>query len=414
MFGLVLVYLLVALFPFINLQFEWGDINVPWVDMVALVMLPYVIYLILKNKKFTLKENFPGFFFYLFWLISAGLSLMNVPFDMNDSVQYFFRPLGFFYLMYLIVPWNILKDFGNKKVFKNIFYIFFGLGVFASLMGFWAYLFSDAVSFLARRAGTTAFFGLYPLGGSHNQIAEVLVAVIPFALILFWLEKKDSSKRFLVVATVFMAIITLLTFSRSGWISLGLEFFLLMILVYKAKLMTIFKYTLVMLLILMPLAIYMALFSQQEFVSSSTQNRSVLINMAWEFFRDHPIVGNGPGVYREMVLSDKFYVLEYGEYADAHGFLQQTAAEQGILGFVGFLALLAYVCFVITKAYLKNRDDPYWGKVLLGAMMVAIGTISFQIFQTSYYNSKLWVPLGMAMILALKSLQDGAKDSSHN
>lgn len=414
MFGLVLVYLLVALYPFINLQFEWGEINVPWADMVALVMLPYVIYLVVKSGKFSLKDNFPGFFFYLLWLASGALSLMNVPFDIEPAVQYFFRPIGFFWLMYLVAPWNILKDYGNKKVFQNIFYIFLGLGLFASLMGFWSYLFSPAVSFLARRAGTTAFFGLWPLGGSHNQIAEVLVAAVPFVLVLFWLERRGLGKRLLLVAAIFMSAVTLLTFSRSGWISLGLEFLLLLFLVYRAKLVTIFKYTLAMILVLAPLGVYMALFSRQEFVSSSTENRATLIRMAWDFFRDHPAFGNGPGVYRQMVLRDRFYVLEYGEYADAHGFIQQTAAEQGLFGLAAFLALLAYACYMITKAYLKNRDDPYWGKVLLGAALVAAGTISFQVFQTSYYNSKLWVPLGMAVILALKSLHDGAEDNPRN
>lgn len=409
MFPILAVYLLVLFYPFINLELRWGVINVPWVDIIALVLLPYVI--IKKWRYFNIKRDFPGFIFYLVWLASGLLSLLNVQFDFLYSLKYFFRPVGFFYLMFVLLPWQVIR---TPRRLEDVFRIFFVLGIFASLMGIYAYLSSSAPTFLERRVTPVSIFGLYPLGTNHNQIAELLIAAVPFSLLFLWIEQNEFRRKLIFLGILLMVLVNLLTFSRSGWLALFLEILLLAIIQYRYHFRKVFLYSFGILLILSPLIFYMFVFSRQNLVVSSTHNRIFLLNIAWNTFKDHPFIGNGLATFRQIVEKNKIYILEYGSPSDAHGFIQQIAAEQGLFGLLAFMALLAFVILRLWDSYRKFRHDPYWGYVLLSALIAASGSIFFQLFQTSYFNSKLWVPLGVCLIASLLAEKYGQKNYSHH
>lgn len=399
---------MVLFYPFIQLKIQYANFDVPLVDIFVLILLPYVI--LKKWKRFDWKKDVPGILVYGFWLVSAGLSLLNVPFDFLYSLKYFFRPLGFFYLMYVLVPWQIIR---TPKRLEDLFRIFFFLGIFASVLGFYGYFTMSVSSFLERRITPVEIFGLFPLGTNHNQIAELLVAAFPFSLLFLFTEPQEKKRKIIFLGIIFMLAANLLTFSRSGWIALFIEILILACIQYRFALRKIFMYSFTTLLVFMPLLIFMFLFSQQSFVMSSTQARAFLLNIALDAFGDHPFIGNGPGTFIRIVQKNTFYTMEFGSGMEAHGFLQQIGAEQGTLGVMTFLLLIGFVLTKIWKAYRTYSQDPYWNYVLLSVFIASTGSVLFQLFQTSYYNSKLWVPLGVSLIAALLAEQYGQKNPIH-
>jgi O-antigen ligase len=84
------------------------------------------------------------------------------------------------------------------------------------------------------------------------------------------------------------------------------------------------------------------------------------------------------------------YTLEYGEALDAHGFIQKMLVETGIFGLVAFVGFLGWVLQTIAK---QVRRDVFYQALLC---MVA-GAMVFQLFNTSYLNSVLWLPIGLAL-----------------
>lgn len=156
----------------------------------------------------------------------------------------------------------------------------------------------------------------------------------------------------------------------------------------------------VLFLIISPVLIYMYLFMTSEMVRSSNLNRIALTKIAIETFEKHPIVGAGVGTFIEQVSRDRWYIIDFGEPSEAHGVVQKLLAESGILGFGTFFALLGYVMWRLIKTYRGQEADSPWKYIILALILSSFGSIVFQLFNTSYFVSKLWFPLGIALAAA--------------
>jgi O-antigen ligase len=402
------IYLIALLYPFIYLQLWIGrDINVPYVDLLAMFVFaawvvrsiflpPYGgLTLIRKWTKGEAKisfENFPGILFFLLFILASCLSLINAE-NLFYSVKYILRPLTFFYLMFVIVPYNVIN---SKKVLFRVFWILYFLGIFVALMGFWSILTSEAPGLL-RRAIPLPIFGIPILGTNHNLIAEVLISIIPIGFILVWETKELFFKKLLIVGILLMIVINLLTFSRTGWIALVLELGLLMLIKYRKSIKSIAELGVFLALIISPLLIYMYLFMTSEIVRTSNLNRIALTKIAIETFKKHPIVGAGAGTFVEQVARERWYIVDFGEPSEAHGVVQKLIAETGVLGLVTFFLLLGYVMRRLIRTYWSLKVTSPWKYVLLALILSSSGSIVFQLFNTSYFVSKLWFPLGIAL-----------------
>ncbi len=392
------IYIIAFLYPFNYFEFVYGQINVPYVDLIAIVLffawLLKAFYLFLsKRQKLNLK-NFPGWFFMLVFVSVSALSLINVESEyLSQAIKYLFRPVIFFYLMYVILPFNIID---NLKRLFNTFKIMFVLGSGLACMGIWSLIFPPIEGL--RRAVPISIFGVSPLGTNHNALAEILVCLIPVALILFWYEKDIFWKNVYLLGVFLMAGINLLTLSRSGWLALFMVLLVLVLLKYRALVKKIVKsYLFYILLILSTPALYlMYKLLTSRIATSSDLNRLKLIEIALMMFNKHPWIGSGVGTFTTVVAQVKWYIIEYWVVLDAHGFLFKTLAETGLVGAISFIGFLVYILYALFKAYNKNRKTKHeW--LLLGVLLVAVAGITFQFFSTSYYIAKFWFPLGLAL-----------------
>jgi len=393
------IYLIAFLYPFTYLEFSYQNaFNVPYVDMLALLLfIAFFIkslYLFFeKGQKFSWK-NFPAWPFMLLFVIAAFLSLLNVEREqLLMSLKYIFRPIIFFYLMYVILPFNIIDNL--KKLFTT-FKVMFVLGLSISLMGVWSIIIASSTQL--KRATPTAIFGIYPLGTNQNLLAEVLICLIPFTLILYWYEKNIFLKTIYLIGAFFFAGVNLLTLSRAGWLALILEILILVALRYRKKakdIMTSYLPYLGLLLIAPILYLMYELFAS-GFMATSNVNRLNLIELALSLFKSHPLIGNGVGTFIPLISQVKWYIIDYGEVIDAHGFIFKTLAETGILGTISFVLLLIYILYVLFKAFKENKNTKY-SFLILGALLAASGGIVFQLFNTSYFIGKLWLPIGLAL-----------------
>jgi O-antigen ligase len=402
-------YLIVVLYPFIYLQLFVGrDINIPYVDLIAMFVFaawvarslflpPYgglhFIGKLGRGVKLSF-ENFPGLLFFLLFFGASLLSLINTE-SFFYSLKYIIRPLTFFYLMFVVLPYNVIN---SKKLLWNVLRIFYGVGIAVSLMGLWSILFSETSGL--RRALPLPIFGIPVLGTNHNLIAEVLISVIPMGFILIWEAKKIWLKKILIVGVLFMSMINLLTFSRTGWIALAFELLVLVLIKYRKNIRNLFELGAVIFLILSPLVLYGYFFMTSEIVRSSNLNRLALTKISLETFVDHPIVGAGAGTFVEQVARDRWYVIDFGNPSEAHGVVQKLLAETGLLGFLTFFALLGFVIWSLIKTYRSLPLKSSYKYVLLALLLSSAGSIIFQLFNTSYFVSKLWLPLGVALAAA--------------
>lgn len=405
---LIGLYAMTVLYPFINLQFVYGALNVPYVDIIAI--LAFAGWLLrslwewwMKGVPLTWKQ-FPGLVFFLAFVVASFLSIFNAE-DKLLSLKYVLRPLSFFYLMFVIFPLNTIK---TPEILKRVFYVFYAVGIVTALNGLVGFLTYPADSILSKRAVPAAIFGVFPYGTSHNLIAEVLVSVIPIGLYLTWLCKESLNRKLVFLGTLCMLGVNLLTFSRTGWIVALLELFVFGYALYQGRFKDSAKGLFFLGVLFTPLMVYMFIFSSQSFVQSSDENRYLLLDIAYDTWHHFPMLGAGPGRFQEFVAKNAVYMIEFGAPSEAHGFIQKIAAEEGVLGLGTYVLLLGFVIHRVWKAYVAVRSDQVWGFTLLACLSLTLGSIVFQLFQTNYFVSKMWFPLGLAMAaaeLALRQLK---------
>ncbi|MFA5187856.1 MAG: O-antigen ligase family protein [Patescibacteria group bacterium] len=396
------IYLIALLFPYNDWLFIYYEYNIPYVDLIALLLfiawLARVIYLYLEKREKLSLKNFPLLGLMLVFIIASFLSLLNIEGQwLLMGIKYIFRPIIFFYLMFVILPFNIID---NYKKLDNTFKIICFTGMILAFIGIVSLIIPPFENI--NRAMPISIFGIWPLGSNQNALAEIFVVTIPLALILFWKEKDIFMKAVYLICVLLMAGVNMLTLSRAGWIAFAMELLLLVILKYRHEVKKFFTNSLsyIIGLLLVPVIYLMYQLFASGIVSASDSNRLKLIDIALTLFSSHPFLGNGAGTFTLILGQIRWYLIEYGGVLDAHSYLFKTLAETGVVGTLSFIALLAYVCYIIFRGYIKAKDSQA-SLVILGCFLAVIGAFIFQFFGTSYYLAKMWLPVG----LALASLQ---------
>jgi O-antigen ligase len=242
-------------------------------------------------------------------------------------------------------------------------------------------------------------FNSYPFGENDNLVAEFLNVGVFFVLVIKEFLKDKRQKRIADIIFILTAIGIILTFSRTGWITLMLQ---LAIYIYyrikytqQEKLSTVFI-ILIFAVILSPLVWKMGVL--QDSNTSSTENRLLLTEISINAFKDKPMFGQGSGEFIHLVDNNIRFRAKYGDPIDSHGVLQKVAAENGIFGLATYLFILAYLARFSFLAIKKYYPQVKW---VLPFALAALGGIFFQFFNTSYYKGKVWFPM-LLFILAIK------------
>ncbi len=394
---------LIALsFPFIHVEARYGEWNVPIVDVIGMVALLgaflRLIVAVARQHHRTRTIRLPGIWPFIAFIVAAAISVTN-SWDPAASMKYLFRPIIFFYVTYVLL---VVNSITTKRLLLQVLWILFGVGIVIALYGWVGLFVADFPSLLERRVVPFPLFGTYPLGANHNLIADVMVTTVPVGYFLLSQARTSLQKRSIFLGTVWILGAALLTFSRSAWLALCAELVLLFALYYRRNIRFMLRYIVIASLVVLPFVGYMVVFSSQEVVTTSTENRRILSDIGQEMAQEHPLFGAGAGTFISFVERNNVYMQEYGAPLDAHGFVMKVQSEIGIVGLVSFVALLASVLWIIYRAYARSVP-PFYNALCISMLMMAAGSIFFQLFQTSYFISKLWFPLGVALAAAYQS-----------
>jgi O-antigen ligase len=408
------LYLVVLTYPFINWQiYLFSELNLPPVDFLAILLfIAYLIYLIRTKKFFQIK--LPFFLFFFIFLAFASLSLIDTYF-FDISLKYLLRPILFCYLMFVVLPYNIINS--GKEMFK-IFWLVYILGIALSLMGIISWIIKLFQFNTFPRAVPLTLFGTELLGSNQNLLAEFLIVIIPLGFILSQKYKKglfparprEKGFIFFNLGLALMALVTLLTFSRAGWLVLLLEFlFIFFILfpryftkdIYQKKIKKfVANYGILILIAAIPLIIMMSQLLTSDIAFSSNHNRIMQWQVGLEMFSRNPLFGQGAGTFVEILNRDPYYLFEYGTDIDAHGIVLKLISEVGLLGSAGFFVFIGVIFGKSIQLFnkLKLEVDRSRAFIFGCLLLSAGGGVIFQLFNTSYFTAKMWLPLGLLLV----------------
>lgn len=392
------LYLMAIFLPFIEPFFSFKSLEVPIIDLISMFTLlaffTREFYLLLYKGKNLSNIKLPfGIYFFSFFFICLLSSLFSH--EILSSLWYSFRWILFFYLAFIVLPFNLIKNF---KTLKKTIIAISVVGFLGAVMGLVSLFLQDwSDSFF--RVTTLQVFGEWVFGSNYNLLAEFLISSSFIMLSLKFWVKSFRMKRVINILSAFLLLMVFLSFGRTAWITMFLQMSLYAFLYFSF----IYKKSINRRVIILPLIaiIFLALpfiskmISLQEANVSSTQNRLLLTSISLDAVAEKPLLGYGSGNFVYLVSNNIRFVAKYGDPLDSHGFIQKVLAENGILGFLSFGLFLFMIFRHLYFGFVRNRE---YYELLLPLIVAAFGSYFYQIFNTSYYKGRVWLPIAIALV----------------
>lgn len=307
-------------------------------------------------------------------------------------LKYTLRPVLFVYLAAVALPANFIRSWRRMD---EACLALVGVGIWFALDGLRSLLMFEGDALGLYRAHPLPIFGINPLGGNHHALAELMVLVAPLALA--WRARANDERfRFaaLVVALLFWGV-ALLTFARAAWLVVAAQVLVLSATVWRQWVRAHARELRWAFICLSPLFVYMAWLSLGPLVAQSTSARTLLIDVAWSFFRDSPWIGVGAGTFPDRLSHIWAFVVEFGNAQDAHGMWQKVAAETGLIGLSVLLVTLGGLVSLFHKEWrrLDSGQEKAWLTYLAASVL---GVFLYQWFSTSLWSPRVWIAVGLA------------------
>lgn len=233
--------------------------------------------------------------------------------------------------------------------------------------------------------------------GSKNRYAQIMVVLLPFALMLIWSERNWGLRLLAAVACVPIVAGALLTFSRGAGLSIIFTIIMMMLLrivkPWHFILVAVMGYLLIIAVI--PEYIYrMSTVVDLESIAEgnvqdaggSIRSRSNVNLATFNIFLDHPLLGTGPGQTNQYTSA---YGNEIGTYyraidstRRAHNMFLEELSDTGVIGFVLFMSMPVITMYQVWKvrqyAIVKQRQAlSYTAAGFFLAIMAYMATAMF-------------------------------------
>ena len=341
--------IIVSIIPFLI----WGPF---FPDLIVSISALFFLFYIFKNKEFYFFNNKPLIIFFIFCIYCILLSL----FVAEDMMLSFESSLFYFRIgVFSCFVWCLIDR--DKSVLAYFYYAL--ILCFSALVidGYIQYFTGISLSgFKISGIRVSSFFRDELIMGSY------LSRLFPLLFALFLVKKKQKFEIYFI-GFFFISVDVLIFISgeRSAFFFLNLSTVFIIILIkeyQKFRLITfIIAIICVFILSLNSSALNERMFKgpaqdmgiikhSNEPVIFSTAHDS-LIKTAFNMFKDKPLFGHGPKMFRVMCHDEKYALGAYSCMTHPHNFYIQLLGETGIIGFLFLLSALIYVFYTAFRQF---------------------------------------------------------------
>ena len=258
--------------------------------------------------------------------------------------------------------------------------------------------------------------------GQPNWLAQYLVLVMPFSLVLTFIDKKSKLKFFWALATIAIFVAFLFTNSRSGLLGFILSLIILTALLgtefIKERRKIFYALSLVILFLLIIFGATLlgrvkeviTLGHQPSTINQPTESSSIRLIVwqgAWQVFLNNPILGTGPETFAYSYY--KYRPLTHNQttewnffYNKAHNEFLNYLANIGVLGLSAYLIFIFFSLKAIYQiAKSASVENQLFAKAAI-ASLVGYQTVIF--FGFSIVVSQLLMFLIIPIIFTIKDI----------
>lgn len=353
--------------------------------LLGISVLLYLVYAY-KNGVCITEDSKKYYYFIGFFLLTMLLSAVGSGYLGKGLKEW--ADLWVWRLMPFVIITTAIKDYDKAKKI-----------LFAALVGFMIGVICVNYQGLHGDYRAAGFFGNSMTFGGY------LCVYLPILIVLLFENDILQKYRWLTgVALVLGFIALIFNGTRGAWVALApVLLFIMGRYSLKNK-----KYLILCLTVIVASGAILG--NNRVFVDrvksiTSTTNRSnnerlLIWQSAYTMFRDHPVLGVGLGQYKDN-YQQKYILPQAKEpyLTHAHNNFLQMLAENGIIGFVGFLTLLAGFIGYSFRCFWKE-SNPY-------ALMMSMSTLALVLQGFTEYNfgnsavmKSFWLAQGCLLILS--------------
>jgi O-antigen ligase len=341
--------IIVSIIPFLI----WGPF---FPDLIVSLSALFFLYYVFKNKEFHFFYNKPLIIFFSFCIYCILLSV----FVAKDTMLSFESSLFYFRIgVFSCFIWYLIDK--DKSILILFYYALVLCFSALAIDGYIQYFTgTNLVGFKISGARVSSFFGDELIMGSY------LSRLFPLLFALFLIKKKQKYEIYFIgILFILVDVLIFISGERSAFFFLNLSTVFIIILIKEYQ-----KFRLITFIIAIICVVILSLnstnLSQRMFkgpaedmglVKSSkeavifSKAHDSLIRTAYNMFKDQPIFGHGPKMFRVICANEKYATGITPCMTHPHNFYIQLLAETGIVGFLFLFSALSYVVFISLRQF---------------------------------------------------------------
>jgi len=401
--------IIVSIIPFLI----WGPF---FPDLIVSLSALYFLFYVFKNKEFYFFNNKPLIIFFSFCIYSILLSIF-VAEDMMlsfESSLFYFR-IGVFscFIWYLI---------DQDKSILNFFYyalvLCFSVLVIDGCIQHFTGV--NLIGFKISGIRVASFFGDELIMGSY------LSRLFPLLFALFLIKKKQKYEIYFIGALfILVDVLIFMSGERSAFFFLNLSTVFIIILIKEYQKFRLVTFIIAIICVFI-LSLYSTNLSQRMFkgpaedmglVKSSkeavifSKAHDSLIRTAYNMFKDQPLLGHGPKMFRVICKDEKYATGINPCMTHPHNFYIQLLAETGIIGFLFLSSALVYVVYTALRQFKsiilkEKRPLSDYQVCLLAGMLITVWPLTTN---GNFFNNWLMIAYSLPVGFYLQSIYSKKK-----
>ena len=401
----VLINLIAAsIIPFLI----WGPF---FPDLIVSISALFFLFYVFKNKEFYFFKNKPLIIFFIFCIYCILLSIF-VAEDMMlsfESSLFYFR-IGVFscFIWYLI---------DKDKSILTFFYYALVL-CFSALVidGYIQYFTGVNLSgFKISGIRVSSFFRDEFILGSY------LSRLFPLLFALFLVKKKQKFEIYFIgLLFILVDVLIFISGERLAFYFLNISTVFIIILIKEYQKFRLVTFIIAIICVFV-LSLYSADLSNRMFkepaknmgLVKSSQEPTIfspahdsIIRTAFNMFKDQPLLGHGPKMYRIVCKDEKYATGIAPCMTHPHNFYIQLLAETGIIGFLFLFSALSYVFYTALRQFKsiifkQKRPLTDYQVCLLAGILLAVWPFSPN---GSFFNNWLMIVYSLPIGFYLQSI----------
>ncbi len=374
-------------------------------DLIVVLLSIIFLFFSFYEKLWNYYRNYFVYFFLLFYAYLLIRSVFSVsPLLSLENSLFYFR-----FLLFSLCIWFIIDN--DRKFLKRFSIIFAITFAIALADGFYQY-FNDRNIFGFTGIGTRmtlVFNDSLLLGGYLSRLFPLLIGMLLFNF---------KINRYSLSITVILLILTdVLIFITGERTALGLLFIstlFIVLLISKFKIIRIASFV-VSILIMASITVFnpaikernisvtmsdvgLSQDSDKVYIFSQVHEKYILT--AWNMFKEKPLVGHGPKLFRQLCSENRFKHADNSCSTHPHNTYIQILAETGLVGLTFLIIAIIYLSKLIIKHVLyavtrKERILNDYQICLIACFIISLWPfLPTQNFFNNYINVIYFFPVG--------------------